>query len=368
MYERGMDAPEPDPTVMPGDDELLDTGPFDLTGQVALVTGGNGGIGLGLAEGLVLAGASVAISGRNQDKTAAALEHLDQLVPGAPVVGFVADVAVESDVVSLVRQTVEHFGRLDSCVANAGTSADSAILDLSLDQWRSVMSVNLDGVFLTLREAARQMVAQGGGGALVAVSSTSSEHGAPRNAHYAASKAAVQALVRSMAVALARERIRANSLVPGVDADRPDRSRVRVRQVPREHDPADSGAALGRAGRLPHRGAVPVRPPEPVPHRRRGHPRRRLHRLLTRSPTAPASSVGLVRVAMGAAHGPGATRTAARWVESGGSAGSGWRGDRPRSWCHPDAVRPPAGDRCPGDGLRSPDGPRPRGDHVGSTR
>ena len=193
----------------------MDAGPFDLTGQVALVTGGNGGIGLGLAEGLVLAGASVAISGRNQDKTAAALEHLDRLVPGAPVVGFVADVAVESDVVSLVRQTVEHFGRLDSCVANAGTSADSAILDLSLDQWRSVMSVNLDGVFLTLREAARQMVEQGGGGALVAVSSTSSEHGAPRNAHYAASKAAVQALVRSMAVALARERIRANSLVPG---------------------------------------------------------------------------------------------------------------------------------------------------------
>lgn len=190
-------------------------GPTDLSGQVALVTGGNGGIGLGMAEGLVLAGASVAICGRNPDKVDAAVEHLSAMCDGAAVAGFRADVSVEADVVDVVAATVERFGRLDACVANAGISGDSSILDLSLEEWRRVMAVNLDGVFLTLREAARQMVDQGDGGALVAVSSTSSEHGAPRQAHYATSKAGILALVRSMAVALARHGIRANSLVPG---------------------------------------------------------------------------------------------------------------------------------------------------------
>jgi NAD(P)-dependent dehydrogenase (short-subunit alcohol dehydrogenase family) len=205
-----------DPTASaPTASDSPGSGTPDLTGQVALVTGGNGGIGLGMAEGLVLAGASVMICGRNQDKLDVAAAQLSAVSDGARVAAVRADVAVESDVIAAVAATVERFGRLDSCVANAGISGDAAILDLSLDEWRRVMSVNLDGVFLTLREAARQMVAQGDGGALVAVSSTSSEHGAPRQAHYATSKAGILALVRSMAVALARHGIRANSLVPG---------------------------------------------------------------------------------------------------------------------------------------------------------
>ena len=192
-----------------------DQGVFDLSGQVALVTGGNGGIGLGMAEGLVLAGAAVAICGRSTEKLDAAVEHLHRLRPDAQVEAYRCDVSVESDVADVVGFTVDRFGRLDSCVANAGISGHVGVLDLTLEEWRRVMAVNLDGVFLTLREAARQMVDQGDGGALVAVSSTSSEHGAPLQAHYATSKAGVLALVRSMAVGLARHRIRANSLVPG---------------------------------------------------------------------------------------------------------------------------------------------------------
>lgn len=200
---------------MANSDDVGPRDPFDLSGQVALVTGGNGGIGLGMAEGLVLAGASVAVCGRNLDKLAAAVEHLRGLRRGAHVEGFRCDISVERDVIDVVETTVATFGRLDSCVANAGISGDAPILDMSLEEWRRVMAVNLDGVFLTLREAARRMVTQGDGGALVAVSSTSSEHGAPRQAHYATSKAGVLALVRSMAVGLARHGIRANSLVPG---------------------------------------------------------------------------------------------------------------------------------------------------------
>lgn len=191
----------------------------DLSGRVALITGGNGGIGLGLAEGLVSAGMSVAICGRNDAKNAEAVTHLrtlsDHVGAGAEVQAWTCDVAEESEVSGLVGAVARRFGRLDACVANAGISSAAPVLDLTLEEWRRVMSVNLDGVFLTLREAGRQMVRQGDGGALVAVSSTSSIHGAPANAHYAASKAGVLALVRSMAVGLARHRIRANSLVPG---------------------------------------------------------------------------------------------------------------------------------------------------------
>ena len=105
-------------------------------------------------------------------------DDLRDVADGAHVEGYRCDVAVERDVIETVATVVAEFGRLDSCVANAGVSGDARLLDMSLDQWRAVTSVNLDGVFVTLREAARQMVDQGGGGALVAVSSTSSIHGA----------------------------------------------------------------------------------------------------------------------------------------------------------------------------------------------
>lgn len=202
-----MSAPGVDPAGEPG---------RDLSGVVALVTGGNGGIGLGMAEGLVAAGATVAVCGRDRDKNESARSHLaDMAAPGAGVGAWECDVADPAAVDTLVADVVARFGRIDACVANAGISSAAPVLELSLEEWRRVMSVNLDGAFLTLRAAARHMVERGGGGALVAVSSTSSVHGAPANAHDAASKAGVLALVRSMAVALARHGIRANALVPG---------------------------------------------------------------------------------------------------------------------------------------------------------
>lgn len=187
----------------------------DLRGQVAVVTGGNGGIGLGVAEGAALAGADVAIWARNEEKTDGALAHLRELAPERRFFGVRCNVADPADVAAAVAATVGELGRVDACVANAGTSGGAPFLDLTPEQWRSMMAVNLDGAFFTLQAAARQMVAQGEGGALVAVSSTSAIHGAPVTSHYAASKTGVLGLVRSTAVALARHGIRVNALLPG---------------------------------------------------------------------------------------------------------------------------------------------------------
>ncbi|MFV0315513.1 MAG: SDR family NAD(P)-dependent oxidoreductase [Microthrixaceae bacterium] len=187
----------------------------DLSGQVGVVTGGNGGIGLGMAQGLAAAGADVVIWARDAQKNAAAVDSLSDLAPGQSFGAFQCDVSDPGEVASALERTVGEFGRIDACIANAGTTGGAAFLDLSPEEWRRVMSVNLDGVFFTIQAAARQMVSQGEGGALVVTSSTSSVHGAPMTAHYASSKTAVLGLARSAAVALARHAIRVNALVPG---------------------------------------------------------------------------------------------------------------------------------------------------------
>lgn len=186
---------------------------IDLSGQVAVITGGNGGIGLGFAEGVAAAGASVAIWARNPDKSADACERLRAL--GAEAVAITCDVGDEASVAAATAATVEQLGRIDICVANAGTSGGAAFTDLTLEEWRRVMSINLDGAFLTMRDCARRMIEQGDGGAMVAISSTSAVHGAPMTAHYGASKTALLGLVRATAVGLARHGIRVNAVLPG---------------------------------------------------------------------------------------------------------------------------------------------------------
>lgn len=184
-----------------------------LHGRVAVVTGGNGGIGFGIAEGLLDAGAVVDVWARDEAKTAAALERLSR--PGRPAVtGRRCDVANEADVVRACAETIAEHRGLDVMFANAGVANFVPFLHTTLDDWRRVISVDLDGVFLCFREAARHMKDHGGG-ALVAVSSISALHGTPNHAAYAASKAGLLGLVRSAAVELARYGIRANALLPG---------------------------------------------------------------------------------------------------------------------------------------------------------
>ncbi|MEH3048138.1 SDR family NAD(P)-dependent oxidoreductase [Sphingomonas adhaesiva] len=192
--------------------------PFDLTGKVALVTGGNGGIGLGMAEALAAAGADIIIWGNKPDKNAAALERLQR--HGTRVTVERVDVADEQAVEAGIAAAVRDAGRLDFVAANAGMGLAAPSFDaMPTETWRRVLAVNLDGVFWTLRAAARHMRERAergdAGGSLLVTSSTSALHGAPRNQAYAAAKGAVLPMIRGIAVEYARWGVRANAVLPG---------------------------------------------------------------------------------------------------------------------------------------------------------
>lgn len=188
----------------------------DLTGHVALVTGGNSGIGLGMARGLRDAGATVVIWGTNAAKNTSAVEELTSDGAGPPIGSFTVDVSDEDAVAAGLEATLARFGRVDSCFANAGISPQpSAIDSLSTEEWRRVLAVNLDGVFYTVRPVVAHMKSRGGGGSLVFTSSVSISDGMAFSTQYAAAKSALVAMARALAVELARDGIRVNALVPG---------------------------------------------------------------------------------------------------------------------------------------------------------
>jgi NAD(P)-dependent dehydrogenase (short-subunit alcohol dehydrogenase family) len=187
---------------------------FDLTRHVALITGANSGIGLGMAHGLAQAGADVCIWGTNTERNDAAAQEVAK--HGTRVRAIRCDVGDEQAVTASFAETLEHFGKVDSCFANAGVRApDVGFVDTTLADFQRVIRVNLDGAFLTLRTAARHMVERGGGGVLVGTSSVSARHGTPRGQAYAASKAGLTAMIKGCAVELARHRINAHSMVVG---------------------------------------------------------------------------------------------------------------------------------------------------------
>ena len=194
---------------------------FDLSGRGVVVTGGNGGIGLGFARALLAAGARVAIWGSNPDKTERARAQLaaERVAAGGDashVLAFVCDVGDEAQVDATFAASVAALGTVHACFANAGVGGGGTpVMAMSLDEFRRVQRVNVEGVFLTFRAAARHMAEHGEGGSLVATASTAAVEGAARSSHYGASKGAVTAFVRALAVELARHKIRVNSVLPG---------------------------------------------------------------------------------------------------------------------------------------------------------
>ncbi|MDX2205055.1 MAG: SDR family NAD(P)-dependent oxidoreductase [Hyphomicrobiaceae bacterium] len=189
--------------------------PFDLTGRVALVTGGNSGIGLGFARGVAEAGADVCIWGTSQAKNASAAEDLART--GRKVLALECDVGDEKAVEEAFARTLSHFRRVDGCFANAGVAGftSRSFTQMTSEEWHRVLRVNLDGAFYTLRAAARHMVERGGGGALVGTASLAAIEGAARHEHYAATKGGLVSMMRALAVEFARNGIRANAVLPG---------------------------------------------------------------------------------------------------------------------------------------------------------
>ena len=187
---------------------------FDLTGKVALVTGGNGGIGLGMAEAMAEAGADICVWGRNEEKNRSAEDKLNQY--GTRVLVQKCDVGSEQEVQACFARAVEELGQVDACFANAAIGGTGTLFhQTSLEDWRKVHNVNMEGVFLTFRAAVRHMIEKKIKGSLVATSSLSAVSGAPRSANYASTKGGILSLVYALASGYARYGIRANTIVPG---------------------------------------------------------------------------------------------------------------------------------------------------------
>ena len=212
---------------------------FDLTGKVALVTGGNGGIGLGMAKGLADAGASVMVAGRDADKNRRAVETL-----GGNAAAVAVDMAEESGCRSAVDAAVKTFGRLDILVNNAGTNIRKAPQDYSLAEWHSVLNINLTSLFVCCQAAYPHLRVRGG--KIINIGSMMSIFGASFAAPYGASKGGVVQLTKSLAAAWANENIQVNAVLPGwIDTDLTKGAREQVKGL---HEKVLARTPAGRWG------------------------------------------------------------------------------------------------------------------------
>ncbi|SFP62418.1 2-deoxy-D-gluconate 3-dehydrogenase [Variovorax sp. PDC80] len=217
---------------------------FDLGGKVALVTGGNGGLGLGMAQGLAQAGARVVIAARNPEKSAAAVETLKAL--GSDSFAVAIDVADEASVQQAVDDVAARCGRLDILVNNAGTTVRKPVDQLTLDEWNLVLQTNLTSAFLVSR-AAHPHMKRGGGGKIVNVGSMMSIFGAAYSPAYAASKAGVVQLTKSTALSWAADNIQVNAILPGwFQTEMTDGARAQVAGL---YERVVARTAAGRWGR-----------------------------------------------------------------------------------------------------------------------
>jgi 2-dehydro-3-deoxy-D-gluconate 5-dehydrogenase len=218
--------------------------PFDLHGRVALVTGGNGGIGLGIARGLAKAGAAVVVAGRNPAKNDAARDELAAL--GGTAMAVTLDLRDPQSCRSVVHEAAAALGRLDILVNNAGTSVRKPPQDQTLEDWQMVQDTNVTGAFL-MAQACYPHFRAVGGGKIISVGSVVSVFGSPFSIGYAASKGAILQMTRSLACAWARDNIQANVILPGwIETEMTIGAR---RDIPSLDDKVTTRTPAGRWGR-----------------------------------------------------------------------------------------------------------------------
>jgi 2-deoxy-D-gluconate 3-dehydrogenase len=216
---------------------------FDLDGRVAVVTGGNGGIGLGMACGLAQAGAAVMVAGRNQDKNAAAVAELTGL--GAPADSVVIEVTEAASCQAMVAATAARFGRLDILVNNAGINIRKQPENYALEEWRAVIDTNLTGTFLCSQAAYPEMC-RAGGGKIINIGSMMSIFGASFASAYAASKGGVVQLTKALATAWGKDNIQVNAVLPGwIDTELTRNARAQLEGL---HERVEARTPAGRWG------------------------------------------------------------------------------------------------------------------------
>ncbi len=216
---------------------------FDLKGRVAVVTGGNGGIGLGMALGLAEAGAAIVVAGRNTKKNVDAVGQIEKV--GAKAVSIDADIADAKACRALVDAAVEKFGRLDILINNAGTTVRKAPQDLTDDEFEMVVDVNLTAAFRCSRAAHPHML-KASGGKIINIGSMLSIFGTPWAAPYAASKGGIVQMSRAFATAWAKDNIQVNCVLPGwIDTDL---TRGAREQVPGLNERVLARTPVGRWG------------------------------------------------------------------------------------------------------------------------
>jgi 2-deoxy-D-gluconate 3-dehydrogenase len=204
----------------------MKTGLFDLRGKVAIVTGGNGGIGLGMARGFADAGADIVVVGRNEAKSKAAVEDLRQR--GVKAIAVTTDVTDKAAVASMVERVAKELGRIDILVNNAGMSIRKPPHELELDEWSKVIDTNLTSAFVCSKAAYPALKASGGG-KVINIGSMMSIFGASFAPAYAASKGGIVQFTRACACAWAADNIQVNAILPGwIDTDLTRRAREQI--------------------------------------------------------------------------------------------------------------------------------------------
>ncbi len=193
-------------------------GLFDLSGKVALVTGGNSGLGLGFARGIAKQGGDVVIWGRSEEKNAKAVKELKSY--GVKASAQSVDVSDQNAVIEGFKAIMKEYGRIDTVIANAGVPPNShSILTTTAEEYHTLLGTNMHGAFYTLQEGAKHMVkrAEGGepGGSLIFCGSLSMIQGIPGIVGYSAAKGGISAMIRSIATELGKHGIRANNIAPG---------------------------------------------------------------------------------------------------------------------------------------------------------